>query len=355
MIGRHWITQRGGGIVLSLCALLATGGCGNTQTIVHGREYLPEGSMKVSSLGPACGCVSLRNDSGKTIMLESTFFGIPRGTVVLQPQQQTRVLFDWAGIENEDYYLIDAYDVDADGARAAKLKMSELVSEYAPFLDTPCGDESCTFNGLAMNRMMDDHEELERENPTRGINFTSVIAVSAPANECGCLMLTNFSDHDVTLRATLHGTQTGQMDLDAGVTVPVTFDWAGALENDAYIIDAVDVRTPGESPTAGNVSAKAPTSADAPTERPGSAMTIRLKDYVKIDGTLVNMTCQPEFAEFISRRSTPNAETAVRCPWKPEGLPGLGMRVAYDKRSQLGKSDPAAVRTPAPAVAKPQP
>lgn len=354
MIGRLWIKQRAGGLVLGLCTLVAAGGCGHTERIVHGREFLESGPLQVSSLGPTCGCISLRNKSSKSIMLESSFYGISRGTVFLSPEERTRVLFDWGGPENSDYYLIDAYEVDptAKNQRGARLIMSEVVSEYAPFVDTPCDDKACNFNGLAMNRMMDDAEELERENPTRGVNFTSVISVSAPANECGCLMLTNFSDHDLTLRATLHGAETGQVELRAGVTVPVTFDWAGTLDTDTYIIDAVDVRTPGDAPRSGNASAKAPTTADAPSERPGTAMTIRLKDHVKIDGTLVNMACQADYAEFINQKGTPNAETAVRCPWKPQDLPGLGMRVAYDKRSQTYRNEGGGNSSPAPP--KPQ-
>lgn len=355
---RHWMKRRTGGIVLGLCAMLAAGGCGHTETIVHGREFLDDGSLKVASLQPACGCVSLKNTSNRRLMLESTFVGITRGTVFLDPNEQTRVLFDWGGEANEDFYLVDAFDVNAEGqpvrpnGTIPKLKMHDVVSEYAPFVTSSCGDDACTFNGLAMNRMMADVEELERENPNRGIEFTSVITVSAPANECGCMMLTNFSQHDLTLRSTLHGTETGQMDLKSGVTVPLSFDWAGPLDNDAYVIDAVDVRTPGDAPRA-TVTTNAQGTPDSQGGRAGSAMTIRLKDHVKIDGTLVNMTCNAEYAEFISHRNTAFAEASVRCPWKPEGVAGLGMRVAFDKRSQL-KTDEAAATKPVAAAPKPQ-
>ncbi|MBM3807734.1 MAG: hypothetical protein FJW22_06005 [Acidimicrobiia bacterium] len=352
MIGRHWIRRRAAGPVLGLCALLATGGCGNTEIIVSGHEFLNSGSMKVSALGPTCGCLSLRNHSPREIMLESTFYGVPLGTVLLAPQEQTRVLFDWAGAENQDFYLIDAYAVDDQQRRGGKLKMSELVSQYAPFVETQCDDQTCQFGGLAMNRVIEDAEELEQEHPTRGIEFTSVIAASAPLDECGCLMLTNFSAHDLTIRATLHGTQTGQMDLSAGVTVPISFDWAGTLDNDAYIIDAVDVRTPGDPPLAANSPANAPGAATSPTDRPGSAMTVRLKDYVKIDGTLVNMTCAADFAEFVNHRTPNLTEAMVRCPWKPGNSNGLGMRVAYDKRTQQSKIDAAGTPTPAPKPAR---
>lgn len=347
---RHWINQRAGGIVLSLCALLATGGCGHTDSILHGREFTADGPLRVSSLGPKCGCVSLKNTTGKRIMLESTFFGISRGDIFLNPDEHTRILFDWAGPENEDYYLIDAYEALAADARGDKLPMSKAVAEYAPFVDTPCDDEACTFNGLAMNRMMDDHEELERENPRRGVEFSSVITASAPQNECGCLMLTNHSDHDLTVRATLHGAETGQLDLLAGATVPVAFDWAGPLETDAYVIDAVDVRTPGETQL--TEAAKMATTSGGSPNRPGSAMTIRLKDHVEIDGTLVNMTCQADFAEFVNQRGANDApEAAVRCPWRPANLQGLGMRVAYDKRSQ---QPDGTAQAPAQAAPKPR-
>jgi hypothetical protein len=354
---RHWMKRRAGGIVLGLCALLATGGCGNTEQILHGRQFTPAGPLKVSSLGPSCGCVSLKNTSGKRIMLESTFFGIARGNVFLNPDEQTRVLFDWAGEENEDFYLIDAYEASGT-TRGAKLRMMDAITEYAPFVDTPCDDNACTYNGLAMNRMMDDHEELERENPTRGIEFTSVITASAPQNECGCMMVTNFGDHDVTLRSTLHGAETGQLELRAGATLPLTFDWAGALETDVYVIDAIDVRTPGESLAAGEIleapATRTPTTPEGSGGRIGSGMTIRLKDHVQIDGTLVNMACEADYAEFINHRSGSTAETSVRCPWRPEGQTGLGMRVAYDKRTQRAVTDAAAGQTTAQPAPKPK-
>ena len=167
-----------------------------------------------------------------------------------------------------------------------------------------------------------------------------MITASAPQNECGCLMLTNHSDHDLTLRATLHGNETGQLDLLAGATLPVAFDWAGPLETDTYVIDAVDVRTPGETPI--SEAAKMATTSAGSAGRPGSAMTIRLKDHVKIDGTLVNMTCEADYAEFVNHRGANNApESTVRCPWKPNDLPGLGMRSAYDKRAQTATDAPA--------------
>lgn len=80
-------------------------------------------------------------------------------------------------------------------------------------------------------------------------------------------------------------------------------------------------------------------------------MTIRLKDHVKIDGTLVNMACEADYAEFINHRGANNApESAVRCPWKPENQSGLHMRAAYDKRTQQ-----AGGTAQAPAQATPKP
>jgi hypothetical protein len=341
------------GVALCLCVLLTAGSCRNVETIQHGRQMTKEGALSVVSLQPQCGCVSLRNKSQKRIGLESTFYGIKRGDALLDPGERMRVMFDWAGDENGDYYLVNAYDVDADGKpnKSSALRMQDVVEEYAPFVGTSCGDQSCAFNGLAMNRMMDDTEELERETATRGINFTSVIEASAPQNECGCMLVSNNSEFDLTLRATLHGSETGQMELKSKSTMPLVFDWAGPLDTDVYAIEAVDVRSP-DDPTAAT---KGPGQAgipNSPNQRAGSAMTIRLKDYVSLSGTLVDMACGPVYAEFLNkRRQSGVPQTAVRCAWKPDGESGLGMRLAYDKKmkqtsTNASPSSPTAAAAP---------
>lgn len=331
------------GVALAMCVLLFAGSCRNVETIEHGLKHMPDGSLWMASLQPTCGCVSLRNRSENPIALESSYFGIERGSIHLAPNEKTRALFDWAGPDNSDFYSLNAYAVDANGKldKTRRLNIDKVTEEYAPFVNASCNDEGCPFNGLAMNRMMDDTEELERETAQRGINYTSVITASAPQNECGCMLLSNTTPFDVTLRATFHGTETGQINLRANSTEPVAFDWAGQLDTDVYVIEGVDVQTPNDPKLAANQSADAPTSL---AERPGTAMTVRLKDHVEIAGTLVRMSCGPDYAEFFNRHGT-KQETVVRCPWNPENVRGLGMRVAYDHKHQLEKSGNASPAT----------
>ena len=236
-----------------------------------------DGRLRVASLQPNCGCMSLKNASGKKVWLESSFYGIARGSLIMDPGQITRVLFDWGGRDNSDYYEMAAFGVNEAGAplrdRQPTLRIQDALVEYAPMVDTPCSDKTCEFGPLSMNRMLEATETQERESPRRGVNFSSVIEASAPLDECGCMMLRNFSNGTVTLRSTLHGAETGQIDLRAGSTVPVPFDWAGPLDTDVYVLEAVDVRPANEpSPRPG----AAP---GTPAAASRSAMTIRLKDY----------------------------------------------------------------------------
>lgn len=332
------------GVALVLCLALAVSGCSNVDQIAHGRQFTPEGTLLVASLQPSCACMSVSNRAGRDLYLESSFYGVSRGSLLLKPGEVTRFLFDWAGPANADAYAINAFDVNGAGEplRNARLRIQDVLHEAAPLMDTACDADECAFGSLALNRELERAAAHERELARRGVNYTSVIELSAPQDKCGCTMLSNFTDQTVVLRATLHGVETGQIDLPGGATVPVAFDWAGALDSDVYILDAVGVRA-----------SAAP--ASEPLPQAGNhrlAMTTRLKDYVEIDGSLVDMQCTDAGASFMSRR-TPNdpLEPIFSCAWTPGGGPGLGMRVAFDQRANALQNDAV---TP-PATVFPQP
>jgi hypothetical protein len=335
---RQWMMRARGQAAVILCLAVAATGCRNVETIAHGRQFMPDGTLQLASLQPSCGCMSLRNKSEKKVWLESTFYGIARGSMVMNRDELTRVLVDWGGTHNSDFYELAAFDVDQAGKpvrdRQPRPRIQDVLEEYAPMVDTPCGDKTCSFGPLSMNRMLEATEEQEREASHRGVNFSSVIEASAPQDKCGCMMLNNFSDEIVTLRAMLHGVETGQFDVRPGSTVPVAFDWAGHLDTDVYVVEGVDVR-PANQPQR--------RTAAAPMTAARSAMTIRLKDYVEIAGSLVNMECTASYADFVNEHAVNDvAETNVRCPWNPGGMPGLGMHAAFDRRTKNQQSLSAA-------------
>lgn len=346
-----------GRIAVGLCLTLAMLGC-HVETITHGRQFTPDGRLRVSSLQPKCGCVSLKNTSGKRVSLESSFYGLALGSIVMERNEIIRILFDWAGPHNEDVYDIAAFDVNDAGQpqrdQQPPLRIQDALVEYAPMVDTPCNDKTCVFGPLAMNRVAEATESQERESSRRGVNFSSVIEASAPQDQCGCLMLRNFSDGAITLRSTLHGVETGQMDVPAGWTVPVPFDWAGPLDTDVYVVEGVNVRRMNQviPRTAGSAATPAVPAAPATTNR--SAMTIRLKDYLEIEGTLINMECKESYADFANDRHEA-AALNVMCPWNPDGMPGLGMRAAFDQRTKNPQATNAAPNNAVPPLtARPQ-
>lgn len=332
------------GMALILCLALATSACSNVEEIAHGRSYTPEGTLLVAALQPSCGCMSMANRSGRNIYLESSFYGVSRGSLLLKPGEVTRFLFDWAGPANSDAYEISAFNATGAGDpdRSSRLRIQDVLHEASPLMDTACNADECAFGSLSLNRELERAAAHENELARRGVNYTSVIELSAPQDKCGCTMLSNFTDQTVVLRATLHGVETGQIDLPGGATVPVPFDWAGALDSDIYILDAVGVRA-----SAAPVAEPVPQAASRRV-----AMTTRLKDYVEIDGSFVDMDCTDAGASFMSRRTADAAlEPIFSCAWAPNGQ-GLGMRAAFDQRTTAlknqGVSAPSSI-APVPA------
>jgi hypothetical protein len=216
------------------------------------------------------------------------------------------------------------------------------------------------------------------------VNYASVIEVAAPLNRCGCMMLRNTSPgSSVTLRATRHGTTTGQITLRPLTTIPVPFDWGGPLDNDLYVVDAVAVE---EAPPAGSMpGAQAGSAPGQPLVGVGvppggeplvapPAMTIRIRDYISLVGQLVDMSCTPEYAEFRAQLATPQPDAPdapevappgtaadvvpadlIQCPWMPGGRPVLGMSAAYDPGQTILRSPPmpSAPEPPAPTPEPP--
>jgi hypothetical protein len=323
---RRWLAA-------SLCLTLTMMGCSNVEHISHGRQFTKEGKVEVGALMPSCGCISLQNTTPNKVAIESYFFGIRRGSLMLAPGEVTRALFDWAGSENSDVYELVAYNAGPDGTGREQARAQDVLREFAPASSTPCADRECPFGQLAMNRMLETEEVEQRQTARRGVNFSSVIEASAPLDECGCMVLKNISDKTVTLRATLHGAETGQMDLAAGATAPVPFDWSGNLDTDVYTVEAVGAAAANQPPPVPDVTAPV-------GDGQRTAMTIRLKQYIEITGTFVGMTCKAHEAEFTTR-AVDQSEVTVRCPWAPHGKPGLGMHVAYDARAKhLSQSAP---------------
>lgn len=335
-MGRSMMRQARGRLAVCLCLSLTVMACRqHVERIPSGRGFTPDHTMWVASLPPSCGCISLENKTGKKVYLESTFYGVARGFMLIEDQAVHRVLFDWGGPLNSDRYELVPYEADAAGRpqRDRRLDAQATLAEFAPVAATACNDRDCAFGTLAMNRMLEAEEEAERDTARRGVNFSNVIEASAPLGQCGCMVLRNFSTKRVTLRSTLHGAQTGQITMDPGSTVPVPFDWSGNLDSDVYLVEAVDATSPDEVARA----------LEPNMQAHKTAMTIRLKQFVEITGTFVGMQCTATESEFIVAGHVPAdaAQVSIKCPWSPPAGAGLGMRVAFDERTRRLAPTPA--------------
>jgi hypothetical protein len=361
MSTRHWSGSRGR-LLAAFCVILTVAtGCrrlgGNVETIRYGREFTPDGErLRIASRQPRCGCISLTNTSEQRVWLEAWLYGTPRGAMVFPPGEKRRIMFDWAGSENTDFYELVTFklakddrgretrDDSADGG----LRIRDILTEHAPFVHLSCNDDTCEFGSLSMNHVfLENIGQVDGATRQRGVNVSSVIEVAAPLNRCGCMMTRNISPaSSITLQARLNGTPTGQLTLPAGATVPIPFDWAGRLDTDVYVIEIVALDAPAATGAEPPATAGAGQAGQSEAELPGHAMTIRLRDYVTVVGQLLDMDCTPEHAEFTpstARAAAPPPATpseplggpapltnVIQCPWLPGGNPVLGMFKAYD-------------------------
>jgi hypothetical protein len=395
MSARGW-RARHGRLVTALClAMAVTTGCrgigGNVETIRYGREVTPEGDrLRVAALQPRCGCVSLANVTQERVWLESWFYSIPIGNTIVEPGERRRFLFDWSGPEAADFYEMVAFKVgqddrgrpQRDNSDQGGLLIRDVLPEYAQLTFMSCNDTACEFGTLNMNRaFLGTGTQTNAVTRQRGVNVGSVIEVAAPLNRCGCMMTRNTSADTVTLRATLHGTESGQLTVPAGATIPIAFDWAGTLDTDQYVLEIVAVgeqvngrgngSVPGASNTVGGAGprgASPPSGGSSPLTPTSQAnvanapsMTIRLRDYISIVGQLVDMDCTPDGPQFSTTGATvqqpdqlaqqPAQRGLLACPWLSNGSPGLGMFSAYDRdRTIVQPPTP-----PAPNTAPPVP
>ena len=73
-----------------------------------------------------------------------------------------------------------------------------------------------------------------------GVQFDSsgqTIELSSAEPLCGCLQITNISKNDVHIRSTLVGRELGSMNLPAGHTARIHFDWGGPSGAETFVLD----------------------------------------------------------------------------------------------------------------------
>ena len=168
------VNARGRRGVVLMVLVLALAGCARREHVYGGVQYSADGKRLMLASHGACGCVT-QNKTNRPLTLVATLHAGPTGSMILAPEDIQRVRFDWAGPDGDDLYEIVAVDPESE------ILLTPL-SDYVAFAGTDesgCGDASCSFQSLNMNRAAaapigQDAVQAHQ----RGVNYTRAIKCS---------------------------------------------------------------------------------------------------------------------------------------------------------------------------------
>ena len=116
------------------------------QEVWSGVEQLEDGTIRISSEEPLCGCAALTNTSKGTVLVRATYRGVARGMARIAPGATVRFAFDWGGHEIEDVYILDGFREDG-----MRVPLRDVVRLDGPDPWMGCDSLSCPFGELALN------------------------------------------------------------------------------------------------------------------------------------------------------------------------------------------------------------
>jgi hypothetical protein len=147
------MNQRAVGTMLGTGLALFLVGC-RYETVWSGAEYDSSGKqLLVAADEPFCGCLRLKNVSRQPVMITSRLSGLfQRGSLVLQPNQESNEKFDWAGPRGGDRYILEAFTTDTVPKPLLIRDVVRRVDIGWPF--RPCDLIKCNFDPLFMNAGM---------------------------------------------------------------------------------------------------------------------------------------------------------------------------------------------------------
>ncbi len=131
--------------IVLLCVITVTG-C-RRQAIWAGAAFFAQdqGQLRLAASQPLCGCLTLVNDTTRSVLLRTTVHGSVVGGETLQAGQRLRFRFDWAGPQNDDYYLLEGLE---NGRHLDLRNVTRLVE--TPRWQ-PCSTTDCAYGRLGMN------------------------------------------------------------------------------------------------------------------------------------------------------------------------------------------------------------
>ncbi|MDE3155388.1 MAG: hypothetical protein KGN76_09815 [Acidobacteriota bacterium] len=121
-------------------------GC-RRQAVWAGAAFFPEdgGQLRLAAEQPDCGCLTILNRSGRTLLLRATLRGAPVGGAEVAAGAQLVFRFDWAGPRDNDYYLLEGIE---DGQHV-DLRQALQLGESPRW--QPCETIACPYGSLQMN------------------------------------------------------------------------------------------------------------------------------------------------------------------------------------------------------------
>lgn len=226
----------------------------------------PDGKswLELAAPAPHCGCLDLEmnptyDDDGRGILLQTSFFGQPRGEALLQPGTPLYERFDWAGPLTRDVYHLKAFTIvwNEDGTPKEDMNgdyeiVAELDIESALALPIDprfreCGTLACQDAALQLDQAVNSQTIWAGAEVNSERNW---IELAAPQPECGCLTMVNndIEQRHIEVRAAFFTDPRGSTKLSPGEQTRVRFDWGGPLAEDRYRLQAFDAATPDGPP-----------------------------------------------------------------------------------------------------------
>ncbi|MGE3404037.1 MAG: hypothetical protein AB7K63_15710 [Vicinamibacterales bacterium] len=87
-----------------------------------GAEFVDDGAaLRLAAAEPLCGCVKLRNVSGRPVHLRSFMEGQELGWRDVPPGEMVEEQFDWGGPRQEQAFLIDAWTQAGEPLQASQV------------------------------------------------------------------------------------------------------------------------------------------------------------------------------------------------------------------------------------------
>ena len=128
-----------------LVVLILVSAC-RARPIWSGAEFQKDGTFKLSSEEPYCGCLTVTNVLGRELHLQSMYHLNAVGKTTLRPGQQVTFRFDWTGPLNADFYELVGSTADGTPVNLQSALRLDERSGWQDCTSIPCEDGDLQMN-----------------------------------------------------------------------------------------------------------------------------------------------------------------------------------------------------------------